>query len=395
MSGCGADDATVTLNLLLASYDGTVGTSIEDRWDAAVKAFEEKHPDIRVAVERVPFLKLDATLARRVKDGRAPDISEGNFFAAYAEDGRLYPAGELFDVPVQANFIDSFADAGQVDSVQYGIPTQASAPRLFFNAALFEQAGRSGAPTSWDELHSCARALRRIGVATPYALTFGPEAAEDELLAWLLAGDGGYSSATGYAFVSAENEATLTWLRDRLVGEGLAGTDPAKLTRTQAYAQFLQGKVGMLLAHPVLLGAARQAGLKYATAAFPKRDGEGAAPPVGLNDWLMAFRANGRRAEAKTFLTFLFSSPAARTYGTGTGTLPATVSDSEELGEDRSQRELWPFVRQLPDAEFHPVGLESWPTVRSAIRERIGSAVTSGGRPRDVLEALDRVGSSA
>ncbi|MBO1337196.1 extracellular solute-binding protein [Streptomyces sp. VRA16 Mangrove soil] len=396
MSGCGAGDGdTVTLDVLLAGYDGTVGTSIEKRWDAAVRAFEKKHPAIRVKVERVPFLKLDATLTRRVKDGRAPDISEGNFFAPYAQDGRLYSADELFEVPVQANFIASFADAGKVDAVQYGLATQASAPRLFWNKALFEQAGLAQAPTSWAELRSCAQALQRIGVATPYALTFGPEASEDELLAWLLAGDGGYASVSGYDFANPENEATLTWLRDKLVVPGLAGADPAKLTRTQAYAQFLQGKAGMLLAHPVLLSAADRAGLKYATAPFPKRDGSGAAPPVGLNDWLMAFKANGRLDAARTFLSFLFTSPSARTYGADTGTLPATASDSEALQEDRSQRALWPFVAELPVAEFHPVGLRSWATVRAAIRERIGAAVAPGGDPAHVLEALDQVGSSA
>ncbi|MFE6892658.1 extracellular solute-binding protein [Streptomyces sp. NPDC057694] len=399
MSGCGSDgdsggDAT-TLDVLLAGYDGTVGTSIEKRWNAAVRAFQKKHPAIRVKVERVPFLKLDATLARRVKDGRAPDISEGNFFAPYAEEGRLYSADQLFAVPVQANFIGSFADAGKIDTIQYGIPTQASAPRLFYNTALFQQAGLTRAPASWAELRSCAQALRRIGVATPYALTFGPEAAEDELLAWLLAGDGGYASLSGYDFAATENVATLTWLRDKLVVPGLAGADPARLTRTQAYAQFLQGRAGMLLAHPVLLSAAGRAGVKYATAPFPKRDGDGVAPPVGLNDWLMAFKANGRLSAAKTFLTFLFTSPAARTYGSDTGTLPATVSDSEELEEDSAQRALWPFVHQLPDAEFHPVGLRSWSTVRGAVRRGIGRAVAPGGSPSDVLQALDRVGAGA
>ncbi|MFJ4715064.1 extracellular solute-binding protein [Streptomyces sp. NPDC088785] len=399
MSGCGPGGAgggdAVTLELLLAGYDGTVGTSIEKRWTGAVRAFEKKHPAITVKVERVPFLTLDATLARRVKDGRAPDISEGNFFAPYAEEGRLYRAEQLFDVPVQANFITSFAAAGKVDGIQYGIPTQASAPRLFYNKALFAQAGLTAAPTSWAELRSCADALRRIGVATPYALTFGPEAAEDELLAWLLAGDGGYASLSGYDFAAPENVATLTWLRDKLVAPGLAGPDPAKLTRTQAYALFLKGRAGMLLAHPVLLPAAARAGLAFATAPFPKRDGGGAAPPVGLNDWLMAFKDNGRLDAAKTFLTFLFTSHAARTYGSDTGTLPATVSDSEELQEDRAQRELWPFVRQLPDAEFHPVGLRSWATVRAAVRQRIGQAVAPGGSPAHVLQALDQVGSSA
>ncbi|WP_338699246.1 extracellular solute-binding protein [Streptomyces sp. Q6] len=398
MSGCGSgsgDGDKVTLRLLVASYDKSVGAAIGDRWGDAVKAFEKKHPNITVEVERVPFLKIDATLARRVRDGRAPDIAQSNIFAPYAEAGELYPVDELFEIPTQADFITSFADAGRADYVQYGVPILASTPRLFWNKALFREAGLGGAPTSWAELRSCAQALKEAGVPTPYALQFGPEAAEDELLAWLLAGGGGYSDVGGYDFASTENVATLTWLRDELVAPGLAGADPSTLTRTEAYAQFLKGRVGMLIAHPVLLGAADQARISYGHAPFPQREGGAAAPPVGLNDWMMAFRSGGHVEEAGAFLTFLFSTGSAKTYGGGQATLPVTMSASDQLRADRSQRQLWEFVDQMPSAEFHPVGLKSWPTVRSAVRQRIGRAVVRGGRPADVLQALDEVGQSS
>nr|WP_239091699.1 extracellular solute-binding protein [Streptomyces sp. SID14478] len=395
LNGCGTGgDGKVTLDLLVASYDKSVGASIGDQWDDVAKAFEKKHPDIRIAVERVPFLKIDATLARRVKDGRPPAIAQGNVFAPYAEDGRLHPVDDLFAIPTQADFITSFSDAGKVDYVQYGIPILASTPRLFHNKALFQRAGLTGPPGDWAELLTAARALKESGVPTPYALQFGPESAEDELLAWLLAGGGGYSDIGGYDFASAENEATLTWLRDELVAPGLAGPDPAQLTRTRAYADFLAGRVGMLIAHPVLLAAATKARLSYGDAPFPRKDGE-AAPPVGLNDWMMAFKDGGPAAEAGKFLTFLFSRGSAAAYGAGQTTLPVTVSGSEQLRADTSQRALWPFVDQMPEAEFHPVGLRSWPTVRAAVRERIGRAVVRGGRPADVLQALDRVGRSS
>ncbi|MFF3495758.1 extracellular solute-binding protein [Streptomyces sp. NPDC002795] len=390
-SGDGSDGGTTTLDLLVSSYDKSVGASIGDQWDGVVRDFEKKHPDIHVEVERVPFLKMDAVLARRVKDGRAPDIAQGHLFAPYAEDRLLYSADRLFDVPTQADFVRSFADAGRVDSVQYGIPILASTPRLFYNTALFARAGLAGPPRSWSQLRTAAQALKTIGVPTPYALQFGPEAAEDELLAWLLSGGGGYADLGGYDFGSAENKATLTWLRDELVEPGLAGAAPGKLTRTQAYAQFLGGKAGMLIAHPVLLGAADKARLPYAHAAFPLKQGNEAAAPVGLNDWMMAFRSGGHAEEAGKFLTFLFGTGSAKTYGGAQATLPVTVTASDKLRADRSQRKLWKFVDQMPDAEFHPVGLRSWPKVRSAVRERIGEAVAPGGSPARVLEALDRI----
>ena len=392
ISACSAETDT-PLRLLVASYDKSVGSSIGDQWDDLVAAFEKAHPDIRVALERVPFAKLDQTLAQRVKRGDAPDIAQSNFFAPYAEAGKLYGADDLFDVRTEGDFIRSYAEAGMVNRVQYGMPFLASTPRLFYNKALFKQA-RLKAPRSWAELRDAAEALKRLGVDTPYGLQLGPEAAEDEALAWLLADGGGYAALTGYDFASAANIGALTWVRDNLVKRGLAGAHPSKLTRTDAYAQFLRGGIGMMIAHPVLMGAADQAKFPYAHAPFPKRLG-GAAPPVGLNDWLMAFRRDGRRARCGTFLSYLYGRKSALAYGGGQSALPVTGSASETAREDPGQRSLLEFIDQMPQARFQPTNQASWPEVRTAVRRRIGEAVAPGGDPGAVLESLDAAAAQA
>ncbi|MFF1378604.1 ABC transporter substrate-binding protein [Streptomyces sp. NPDC058308] len=392
LSACSAETDT-PLKLLVASYDKSVGSSIGDQWGSLIAAFEKAHPDIRVDLERIPFAKLDRTLARRVKDGDAPDIAQSNFFAPYAEEDKLYGASDLFDVRTEGDFLRSYAEAGMVDRVQYGLPFLASTPRLFYNKALFRQA-RIKAPRSWAELRDAAKALKAIGVPTPYGLQLGPEAAEDEALAWLLADGGGYAGLTGYDFATAGNIDTLTWLRDNLVRPGLAGADPKSLTRTDAYAQFLRGRIGMMIAHPVLMGAADRAKFPYAHAPFPKRLG-GAAPPVGLNDWLMAFRRNGRREQCGTFLSYLYGRKSALAYGGNQAALPVTSSASDALREDPKQRPMWDFIDQMPQAQFQPTNLGSWPEVRSAVRRHIGEAVDRGGDPKGVLESLDTAATRA
>lgn len=392
LTSCSAETDS-PLELLVASYDKSVGSSIGDQWDGLIGAFKKAHPGIEVHLERVPFTKLDQTLARRVKDGDAPDIAQSNFFAPYAADGKLYGADDLFDVRTEGDFIRSYAEAGMVDRVQYGLPFLASTPRLFYNKALFRQA-RIKAPRSWAELREAAEALKAIGVPTPYGLQLGPEAAEDEALAWLLADGGGYAGLTGYDFATPSNIDTLTWLRDNLVARGLAGADPKSLTRTEAYAQFLRGKIGMMIAHPVLMGAADQAKFPYAHAPFPKKLG-GAAPPVGLNDWLMAFRQNGRREQCGTFLSYLYGRKSALAYGGSQSALPVTSSASDALRKDPEQRPLRDFIDQMPQAQFQPTNLRSWPEVRSAVRRRIGEAVVKGGSPKAVLESLDEAATQA
>ncbi|MDJ1130369.1 extracellular solute-binding protein [Streptomyces iconiensis] len=376
------------LSLLAASYGKSVGSGINEQWDGFISAFGKKYPDIKIDLDLVPFTRIDKELARRVKEGKAPDLAQGNVFAGFAEDGELYPAGELFRIPVQADFITAFAKAGEVDFAQYGIPFLASTPRLFYNTALFKKAGISGPPQSWDELREAALALKKSGVPTPYGLALGPEAAEDEALAWMLAANGGYTSTAGYDFVKPENIHALTWLRTRLVQDGLAGPDPSSLTRTRAYEGFLKGTIGMMNAHPVLLGTAKKAKVPFAHAPFPKEHG-GAAPPVGLSDWLMAFRKNGQREECATFLNFLYGVKSAREYGGGQGTLPVTTSASEALRTEPSQRPLRPFIDQMPDAEFQPLGRRTWPGVRTRMQRSIGKAVAKKGPdPRSVLSSL-------
>ncbi|WP_233521320.1 extracellular solute-binding protein [Streptomyces triticagri] len=378
---------------MVASYDESVGASIGEQWDDVAEAFEKKHPDVQVAVERVPFEKLDATLARRVAAGRAPDIAQSNVFSRFAEQGLLYAASDLFDVATEADFTPSLVKAGEVDLIQYGIPLMASTPRLFYNKALFKKAGIAAPPRSWAELRTAAQALRTAGVPTPYGLQFGPEAAEDELFAWLLAGDGNYTTSGGYSFDTRENAAVLGWLRDNLVADGLAG-DPARLTRTSAYEQFLGGRIGMMLAHPVLMDAADGAELPYGHAAFPGRR-PGAAPPMGINDWLLAFRRNDRRKACGDFLGFVYGKESTAGYGAGqAAALPVTVSGAQAATAGGGNR-LGAFIEQLPRARFQPSALHSWPAVRSAVRENIGAAVRRDGDPAAVLSRLQSTASQA
>ncbi|MEV5201468.1 extracellular solute-binding protein [Streptomyces sp. NPDC053720] len=388
LTGCSASK-DVKLHLLVASYDKSIGASLGDQWDAVVAAFEKQHAGIRIELERVSYTRIDNTLAQRVEEGRAPDIAQSNVFAPYAEDGRLYNMSQLFDIATQADFIRSFTDAGTVRDATYGIPFLASTPRLFYNKELFRRARVSGAPTSWDELRASAQALKAIGVKTPYGLQLGPEAAEDEALSWLLAAGGGYTSELAeYDFVKPENVEALTWLRDELVTEGLAGADPMKLNRTDAYTQFMRGEIGMMIGHPMLMGAADQAKLPYAHAAFPKKDG-GAAPPVGISDWLMAFRRNDHRKECGAFLSFLYSGKSALTYGGSQSALPVTYSASDAATGKPAEQPLSPFIEQLSNAQFAPVNMRSWPAVRGTIRTDVGQAVMKGGDPRSVLTSLD------
>ncbi|MDB1086810.1 extracellular solute-binding protein [Streptomyces sp. ACA25] len=389
LAGCssGPGDSGSTVSVLAADYGERTAIPISEYWDDLTARFTEENPGIEVEVELVPWEELDVTLAQRYEAGNPPDIAQAGSYAEYVAEDALHPAGDMLSMPVISDFVPTLASAGEVVYKQYGMPFISSTPQLFYNDALFEQAGIDGPPDSWDELQTAAQALSDAGVATPYALQFGADSIHEEAMAWILGAGGSYTNITdAYVLDRPENIEAITWLKDNLVGADLVGPDPA-LGRGAAYRGFLTGEVGMLLAHPSLLGAIAAAGTPAKHAPFPSLEG-GPAAPTGHSDWLLGFRGSGNAKQMGTFLDFLYRKENVAS-GTGDyGSIPSTVSGGESLLETEDYRALWPFIEQMPIARLQPMSRHSWLEVRSEIRTQLAAAVAPDGDPEAVLRAL-------
>ncbi len=272
--------------------------------------------------------------------------------------------------------------------MQYGMPFAASTRLLFYNKALFAEAGLTP-PETWDELVECAEALKADGVKFPYALPLGPEEAQAETLQWLLSGGGGYTDIGGtYGIDSTENVETVSWLRDELVGKGLTGpVAPGELDRAKAFEAFAAGDVGMLNGHPSLMEMARKKGVTYGMVPIPGAEGE-TPSALGVADWMMAFEKNGHRDEIGDFLDFVYSEENVLDFSREYDLLPVTNSASRAMAASGQDKELKPFLDQLPLSELYPVGKTSWAAVNAAIKQKIGRAVEPGGSPAGVLGEL-------
>ncbi|WP_455681613.1 extracellular solute-binding protein [Streptomyces hygroscopicus] len=387
-SGSGGD---VTLKVVAADYGDSTDNSSRKYWDKLIRAFEAKHRGITVEVEVHSWTDVDRRVAEMVKSGKAPDIAQIGAYADFAAQGRLYRADEMLSIPTQAGFITSIAHAGEVGRVQYGVPFVASARLLFYNVKLFDQAGISSAPTSWDELKEAAVRLKASGVKIPYGLPLGPEECQAETMMWMLSGGGGYTDANGsYTIDSSENIETFEWLRDELVGAGLTGpASPARTNRQDTFDAFARGEVGMLNGHPTLMQQASGHGISYDTAPLPGRRGK-AQSTMGVADWVMAFKQNGHREEIGTFLDFLYSEKNVLDFVKEYDLLPVTTSAEQSMLDDRDYKRLWKFLDELESAEFYPADKTSWAEVSKLIKEKIGSTVTKGGDPASVLGQIQR-----
>ncbi|MEU3145658.1 Multiple sugar-binding protein precursor [Streptomyces sp. AVP053U2] len=393
--GVGGDSSDVTLELVAADYGTGVDNSTKKYWATLTEQYEAEHPGVTVDVTVHSWNDVDREVKERVEAGDPPDMAQIGAYADYAADGLLYKADDVLSIPVQADFVAQLATAGQVNGVQYGMPFAASTRVLFYSKALFEDAGLTP-PHTWAELAANAEVLKEEGVKYPYALPLGPEEAQAETMQWLLGGKGGYTDTMGaYAFDSAQNTATVTWLKDELVGKGLTGpVAPGELDRADAFAAFAAGDVGMLNGHPSLVGMAEQKGVEFGTVPTPGADEESPAT-LGVADWMMAFKKNGHRDEIGDFLDFVYSEEHVLEFSRAYDLLPVTTSASRVMEESTEDRKLRPFLDQLATAELYPVGNTSWADVNAAVKQRIGKAVAPGGSPEGVLRQLQATATRA
>ena len=220
LGGCGfgGGSSDVTLKLVAADYGDSAANSSEKYWADLVERYEAEHPDVKIDVDVYSWNDVDRKVKEMVDAGDPPDMAQIGAYADYAAEGKLYKAGDLLSIPVQADFLAQLSTAGEVNSVQYGLPFASSTRVLFYNKKLLAEAGVTP-PRTWDELATAAEALKAEGVKYPYALPLGPEEAQAETMQWLLSGDGGYTDITGaYSIDSTQNVETFTWLKDELVG---------------------------------------------------------------------------------------------------------------------------------------------------------------------------------
>ncbi|MGW1764409.1 extracellular solute-binding protein [Streptomyces sp. NPDC002073] len=395
LAGCGTSTGSgdgSTLHLVAAEYGDTPATSSKAYWDKITERFAAENPGLEVEVDLYPWADVDREVTRMVKAGDAPDMALMGAYSDFAAQGRLYEASDLLTVAAEANFLPPLVEAGSVGNKLYGLPFVASTRLLFYNEELFEKAGVD-APKTWSQLKRAAEALKADGVKTPYALPLGPEEAHAEAMIWELSNAGGYADGSGgYSIASDQNVQTFRWIKEKLVAPGLTGpVAPGRLNRQDAFAAFLRGEVGMLNGYPSLAHEAKARGIRVGTVEMPVADWltDGETPPtMGVADWMMAFKQNGKRENIGKFLDFVYEDENLSEFAGRYHLLPSTVTASRTPaggGLDDSDEQ---FLTALRSAQLYPVSKSSWLQVSDTIKRNIGRAVAPGSDPRDVLEDI-------
>jgi multiple sugar transport system substrate-binding protein len=390
-SGSGGGGGNVTLKLVAADY-GTGPTNTSQKyWQGIVDAFHKQNPKISVDVKAVNWNDFDTQIQTDVQNHQFPDITEGDYFSNYAQDGLLYKASDVLSNP--GNLLPVFAKLGSYNGAQYGMPFTTSSRTLFYNKKLFAQAHISSPPQTWNDIKTDALKIKALG-KIGFGLPFGSEEAQAEALLWMLGNGGNFQDSSGkYAIDSSQNVQTFQFLKG-LVASGATEPNPGTKNRTDLWKQFAQGQIGMINGSPALIPIIQQGGVlkssDWTSVPIAGKNGP-LQSTLGVCDFTSAFKAGGtsKQAAIKKFLDFAYQDKYQIQFDKEYDLLPATTSAANALSSDAI---FAPFLKALPKAVQYP-SATSWAAVKADVQKRIGLATT--GDPKSVLSSIQKAAEKA
>jgi raffinose/stachyose/melibiose transport system substrate-binding protein len=157
--------APVTVTMLISGNISPNGNDIEV--DIVPKYIKEAFPNITVETTKLPDDQYYTTVKTRLAAGQGPDIMMIFPKTGVAGAIDLAKAGYAKDIS-DMNFWDNIGEGAKNDMSYEGKP-RAVAKGLdflgvYYNKSLFEQAGVSGLPQSWQEFLDVCQKLKDAGI---------------------------------------------------------------------------------------------------------------------------------------------------------------------------------------------------------------------------------------
>ncbi|TDE08642.1 sugar ABC transporter substrate-binding protein [Jiangella asiatica] len=226
-AGGGSAEVTLWMYPVIADQDASIAF-----WDQVEADFESANEDIDLTIELLPWEGRDEKIATAIAAGQGPDLVllTPDQTLQYQVTGGLKPVDGAVEDSRDA-YLPSALDVVTFEDELYGVPIYHTSTTTVYNTALFEAAGITEMPTTWEDVLAAAPALAANGVAVmDYAgspemtlnLSFYP-------LLWQAGGSVFTEDGSDVAFDGPEGVAALQFLLDLQEAGGLpadAATKP-------------------------------------------------------------------------------------------------------------------------------------------------------------------------
>ena len=372
--------AATSVHVTVAEYSNATGPYFMQM----AKEFEAANPGITIDIDVVSWDTLLQTLQTDISGGLTPDLSiiGTRWLLTFVKDGVAEPLDHFMTPAFRDRFIGTFLDPAEIDGKVYGLPIAASARAMFYNKDMLTKAGFPDGPKTWDDVVAAARKIKAAG---GYGFGLQGKAIETDVY-WYYAlwsyGGELIDKAGKAAFDSPAGIKALT-LYQMMVQQGLTQPGVTDYTREDVQNLFKQGRVGMMITAPFLIGqiATEAPKLQYGICPVPRGT---TSATYAVTDSIVMFGNSHVKDAAWKFLDFLFTKDPRVLFNKNEGFLPtikAVAADPYFADNPRLQV----FVNLLPEARFAPT-VPGWEGMAQAVVDGVQSVYLGKATPEAALK---------
>lgn len=319
-------------------------------------AFEEQ-TGATLDVQFVQWADAKQQFTTGISGGTLPDVAEvgTTWTPEFAAAGALTDLTErIEETGLSEDLVPALADAGTFEEGLYGMPWYSGVRAILYRTDVFESAGITEMPATWDELVAAGEAIQE---AEPDMLPF-PIAGDSEFgldpFIWGAGGDIATESDGEWtsALTSAEAREGIAFYTGLATEHGFSTPAASTWDEADLRDSFSAGESAMMIAGNWTPGALIEANpdLEGNIGAFPIPGPDGGLSPSFLGgSHLSIFNTTEQEDLAWTFIELMTTGDFASQWGEESGFFPATLSQLEEVqaGDDPL---VAPFAQQMAEA---------------------------------------------
>lgn len=341
-----------------------------------IEKYNGQQSEYKLTAKYVPFADFKKQLSIGASASELPDLVllDSPDHASYASMGIFADVTGKFDV---SNYYEGPVASCTIDDVLYGVPFGCNCLSLYYNQDMFDAAGITEAPKTWDELKAAAEKLTTDTVSGLAFCSLQNEEGTFNFTPWLWS-----TGASSYEIDSEGGVKALTYVKD-LVESGVMSKECINWTQGDVMNQFISGNVAMMVNGPWQIPTMRQEApeLNWDVALIPQ-DAQYASVIGGEN---YAVIAGGNEEGALNFLEYA-TQPEQVTFMMSTmGYISAdkTIAETQFAAEEDAVYKK--FVEQMEYAQARGP-LAEWPEVSDAISLAFNQVMTGAAEPADAAK---------
>ncbi len=298
-----------------------------------VEAFNASQDDVIVkATYQGTYGDLGAKLQSAVATGNPPEVAQCEIgrIGLYAFENALVDMTEYFekDNISVGDFIPGLMTYSYYDDKLISLPSARSTPVFYYNKDMFDAAGLTKAPETWEELREYAEILTTDGVA---GFTM-PTNDAWYFLAFVMSTGANIFNDTGnnIGFYGEAGESVLEyWLE--MIEDGLFEIPGGKEYNASeaTRSNFTAGRTAMIVQSTGSLTELVNNSNFEVSAGFIPRDVRNAVPPGGANLMMLGGHDTENEQAAWEFMKFMTSTENSAKWAIETGYFPTRYSSLE------------------------------------------------------------------